>query len=89
LDVAGPIAAACASVEWLQLLISPEVCPQSEALLIGLERSPIHQRDWPRGLMAKALDFGFNSSSRDSRFDSWRGRFFALCANFLDREYHG
>ncbi|EWG52436.1 hypothetical protein FVEG_16979 [Fusarium verticillioides 7600] len=30
----------------------------------------------PRGLMAKALDFGSRSPqlSRDSRFDSWRGR---------------
>jgi hypothetical protein len=30
--------------------------------------------------MAKALDFGFRAIreiSRDSRFDSWRGRFFA------------
>lgn len=30
----------------------------------------------PRGLMAKALDFGppLTIFSRDSRFDSWRGR---------------
>lgn len=28
MDAAGPIVAACASVEWLQLLISPEVCPE-------------------------------------------------------------
>lgn len=39
MDAAGPIVAACASVEWLQLLISPEVCPEErEALLSALEQ---------------------------------------------------
>lgn len=39
MDAAGPIVAACASVEWLQLLISPEVCPdEREALLSALEQ---------------------------------------------------
>ena len=55
----------------------------------------------PRGLMARALDFGYQSSrfSRDCRFESGRGResdvsdhilFFVLCAFFYhveDRQY--
>ena len=53
LDAAGPVVAACASVESLQLLISPEVCPgETEALFIALER-PSHQLTgtaaWPNG----------------------------------------
>lgn len=44
-DAAGPIVAACASVEWLQLLISPEVCVVlSEGLLIALEHLSYHSK---------------------------------------------
>ena len=38
----------------------------------------LYFHQWPHGPMVKALDYDSYLKSRDSRFDSWCGRYFFL-----------